>query len=174
MNIILIGYRGSGKTTLGKQLAMRQWLTFVDVDSEVCKRFDNASIADIWAKHGELEWRRVEVEVTEDLCKKDGQVIALGGGTLLEPGARQAVMHAENAVKIYLHCDTKELHKRISEDPRSHQMRPNLTDKAGSLEEIEEVLAKREPIYRAVAEKVLDVTNLRPDNGVRYIIERCL
>ena len=95
MNIILIGYRGSGKTTLGKQLAMRQWLTFVDVDSEVCKRFDNASIADIWAKHGEPEWRRVEVEVTEDLCKKDGQVIALGGGTLLEPGARRAVMNAE-------------------------------------------------------------------------------
>lgn len=174
MNIILIGYRGSGKTTLGKQLAMRQWKTFVDVDSEVCKRFNNTSIADIWAKHGEPEWRRVEVEVTQELCKKDDQVIALGGGTLLEPGARQAVMHAENAIKIYLHCQPQELYKRICQDPRSNQMRPNLTDHAGSLEEIEQVLAQREPIYRAVAEKVLDVTHLRLDNAVRYLIERCL
>ncbi len=174
VNVILIGYRGSGKTTLGKQVAMRQWLNFVDVDDEVRKRFNEGSIADIWAKRGEGEWRRVEVEVTEELCVKDGLVIALGGGTLLEPGARRAVLNAKDTVRIYLHCEPQELHRRISQDPKSTQDRPALTDLGGGIEEIEKVLAEREPIYRAVADKVFDVTNLRPDNGVRYLIERCL
>jgi shikimate kinase len=174
MNIILIGYRGCGKTTLGKQVAQRQWLNFVDVDDETRKRFKGALVADIWAEHGEAEWRRAEVEVTQELCARDGLVIALGGGTLMEPQARRIVLEAQDAVRIYLHCEPQELHRRITQDASSTQGRPPLTDLGGGLEEIERVLAKREPVYRAVADKVFDVTHLRPDNSVRYLIERCL
>ncbi len=174
MNIILMGYRGSGKTTLGKQLAMHRWLTFVDVDEEVRKRFNNESIAQIWATRGSAEWRRVEVEVTQSLCGRDGQVIALGGGTLMEPAARRAVQEAPHAIRIYLNCEAQELHRRIDQDAGSAESRPHLTDASGGIEEIEQVLAQRDPIYRAVADKVFDVTHLRPDNSMRYLIERCL
>ena len=173
-NIILIGYRGSGKTTLGKMIAKRQWMGFVDLDDEVRKQFDNKSIAEIWTTHGKKEWRRVEVEVAEKVCKKRGQVVALGGGTLMEPAAKRAVMEAPDAVRIYLYCSPEELHKRISGDPDSAENRPDLTELGGGVEEIEKVLAERESTYKGVADKVLDVTNLNPDNGVRYLIERCL
>ena len=174
MNIILIGYRGCGKTTLGKQVAARQWLTFVDVDELVRKRFGYKTVTEIWAEQGESEWRRVEIEVATQLLSKSGQVIALGGGTLLEPAARRAVLEAPNVVRIYLYCEPEELHRRISSDSGSAQNRPPLTNLGGDLEEVRRVLRTRDPIYRAVADKVLDVTHLRPDNSVRYLIERCL
>ena len=174
MNIILIGYRGCGKTTLGKQVAARQWLTFVDVDELVRKKFNHKTVAEIWAEQGESEWRRVEIEVTTQLLGKSGQVIALGGGTLLEPAARRAILEASDAVRIYLYCEAEELHRRIISDSSSAQNRPPLTNLGGDLEEVRRVLSRRDPIYRAAADKVLDVTHLRPDNSVRYLIERCL
>ncbi|MEX2387116.1 MAG: shikimate kinase, partial [Phycisphaeraceae bacterium] len=91
MNVILIGYRGSGKTTIGKRLANQLWKDFHDVDREICKRFGIDSIADIWQTHGEPKYREVEVEVTRDLVAKPNAIIALGGGTLMQPGARAAV-----------------------------------------------------------------------------------
>jgi shikimate kinase len=174
MNIILIGYRGSGKSTIGKLLATRLWKTFVDTDEEVRKRFANKTIAEIWQEHGESEWRRAEVEVTQKVLEGANQVIALGGGTLMQPAARTAVEQAKNAVRIYLSCEPQELHRRIAQDTNSSRSRPPLTGYGGSVEEIRCVLAERDPVYRAVADKVLDVTHLKPENGLRYLIDRCL
>ena len=101
-------------------------------------------------------------------------MISLGGGTLLEPSARQAVLRAQDTVKVYLYCEPQELYKRISKDPNSFQNRPQLSEASSVIEEIETVLAEREPVYRAVADKVLDVTRLDVEKGVRYLIERCL
>jgi shikimate kinase len=173
-NIILIGYRGSGKTSLGKKLADQLWKTFADVDQETCKRFGNPSIADIWEKHGEPEWRRVEVEVTRDLCAKRDMVIALGGGTLMQPGARDAVKNASDTARLYLKCDPEELYRRISQDKQSAATRPNLTKLGGGVEEIRAVLAEREPVYESVADKVFDVTHTDLESALRHIIQRCL
>lgn len=174
MNIILIGYRGSGKTTLGKQLAMRQWMKFVDLDEEVRKKFDNRSIADIWKTDGEKAFRETEVRAIEEVCRRSGQVVALGGGSLMEPAARRAVMESPGSVRIYLYCSPEELFKRLSLDDQTAANRPALTKLGGSLDEIRQVMADREPIYRAVADKVFDVTNLDAEKAVRYLIERCL
>ncbi len=173
-NIILIGYRGSGKTSVGRKLASQLWKTFVDVDEATCARFNNPSIADIWQKHGEQEWRRVEVEVTRDLCARKDHVIGLGGGTLMQSGARQAVENAPQTVRIYLKCAPEILHERIRSDSRSSATRPNLTNLGGGLEEIKAVLAVREPVYEAVADKVLDVSHVSVDDAVRYLISKCL
>lgn len=174
MNIILIGYRGSGKTSVGRKLASQLWKTFADVDDEACKRIGMDSIAEIWKVHGEPEWRRVEVEVTRDLCARPDYVIGLGGGTLMQPGARQAVEQATDSVRIYLKCDSKELFRRVSSDTRSSATRPNLTNLGGGVEEIEHVMSIRGPVYEAVADKVLDVTHLNVDDAVRYLIAKCL
>lgn len=174
MNIILIGYRGSGKTTLGKLLAQQLWKTYADVDAEVVKRFGGQSIRAIWAEHGEPEFRRVEVEVTRELCGREEMVIGLGGGTLMQPGAREAVERARDAVRVYLRCRPEELARRIDADPSSAATRPALTAQRGTLEEIRVVLAEREPVYTAVADKVFDVTELSPGDAVRHLIKRCL
>ena len=174
MNIVLIGYRGCGKTTLGRLLADQLWKTFVDVDDETCKRFGGASIAEIWQEHGEAEWRRVETEVTGDLISWSEHVIGLGGGSLMQPAARAAVESAPNTVRIYLQCEPDVLFERIGCDRETAASRPNLTELGGDIEEIRTVLAEREPVYMAVADKVFDVTHLQPEDAVRYLIKLCL
>lgn len=172
MNIILIGYRASGKSSMGKLLAQQLWKTYKDVDQETCKVFKNNSITDIWAQHGEPAWRREEVAVTQKLCAQKDLVIALGGGTLMQPGARKAIEESD-AVRIYLKCDPQELYRRASQDSQSAQTRPSLNGKTG-LEEIQDMLAIREPVYEAVADHVFDVTHTPVDDAVRYVIARCL
>lgn len=174
MNVILFGYRGSGKTSIGRKLANQLWKDFADVDQLTCQRFGNPSIAAIWAEHGEPAWRAAEVEVTRELCGRDNHVIALGGGTLMQAGAREAVEAAADARRIYLYCETPELLRRIQADPQSTATRPALTAMGGGIEEIEAVLAQRDPVFRAVATHVFDVTNLNVEDAVRYLIKRCL
>jgi shikimate kinase len=174
MNIILIGYRGCGKTTLGKRLAEELWKTYADVDVVTAKRFGTDSIAEIWATHGEPAWRAAEVQVTAELVAKPDMVIGLGGGTLMQPAAREAVTKAADTRRIYLKCDADVLFQRISADSQTAKTRPALTNLGGGIEEVRAVLAQREPVYEAVADKVFDVTHLSPPDAVRYIIERCL
>ena len=173
-NIILIGYRGCGKTTIGKLLADQLWKKFVDVDDETCKRFDGKTIAAIWQEFGEPAWRREEIAVTQELCARKGMVIGLGGGTLMQPAAKQAVKEAAGAVRIYLKCDPEELFRRISADTKSAATRPALTKFGGGLEEIKTMIAQREPVYLEVADHVFDVTNIEPESGLRHLIKRCL
>lgn len=174
MNIILIGYRGCGKTSIGRRLAGELWKTFADVDQVACERFGGQTIAQIWKEHGEPAWRRTETEVTRDLCGRPDHVIALGGGTLMQPPSRLVVEAAPDAVRIYLRCEPEELHRRIANDDQSAATRPSLTALGGGLDEIRTVLAQREPVYLAVAERVFDVTHLDIEGATRTLIERCL
>ena len=174
MNIVLIGYRGSGKTTIGRRLANQLWKTFVDVDREACRRFGIDSIAEIWRVHGEPAWRATEVDVVREAMEGDEQVIALGGGTLMQPAAREAVEGAASTRRIYLYCEPETLHRRIETDPASSATRPNLTQLGGGVEEIRTMLAEREPVYRAVADVVFDVTHLDPEDAVRRLVSQYL
>jgi shikimate kinase len=174
MNIVLIGYRGSGKTTVGRKLASQLWKTYVDTDAEVCKRLGGRTIADIWKTEGEAEFRRVECEVVEQVMRRPDQVIGLGGGTLMQERARAAVRAAADTVRIYLKCDPQTLHQRITADAQTAATRPNLTALGGGVQEITQMLAQREPVYLATADKTLDVSLLAPDDAVRHLIERCL
>jgi shikimate kinase len=174
MNIILLGYRGCGKTSIGKLLASQLWKTYADVDTQTCKRFNNPSIADIWQKHGEPAWRAAETEVTAQLVAQPDMVIGLGGGTLMQPGARAAVEQAANTVRIYLKCSAQELHRRVSNDAQSAATRPALSKLGGGLDEIVHMLEIREPVYLAVADKVFDVTHLSIPDAARYLIQKCL
>ena len=170
VNIILLGYRGSGKTTLGRAAAHRLGYAYVDVDDAAREAFDGATIAEIWQTYGEPAWREAEVHATRRLLRSDNQVIGLGGGTLMQPGARQAIEHARDARRIYLHAPAPVLHQRIAGDAASAATRPSLTALGGSLAEIEQVLAQREPVYRAVADAVVDVAALDVDEAVEAVL----
>lgn len=169
MNIILIGYRGSGKTSIGRKIADQTWKDFVDTDALVMAEFGGRTIRDIWETDGEPAFRQAEVEVTRKVLAGSNQVIALGGGTVMQPDARQAVVEAEDAKRIYLSCRPAVLAERIAGDASTAGARPDLTEKGGGVEEITAVLEERDPVYREVADAVFDVTYTSIDEAVAHL-----
>jgi shikimate kinase len=168
MSIILIGYRGSGKTTIGRKLADRLWQDLVDTDQLIVKKSGKA-IKEIFEKDGEPHFRDLETEVVKEVAKLSEVVISLGGGAVLREENREA-LKAGNHKIVYLKCDPAELHRRIQADAATSLMRPSLTDLSGTVEEVEQLAAQREPIYRSVMTAELDVTNLSPEEAVVYIV----
>ncbi len=169
MSIVLIGARGSGKSTVGRRLADKLWQTFVDVDDLIFSRAGK-SIKDIFAQHGEPHFRDLESEAVRHVAKLADYVIGLGGGTLMRAENRE-VLKAAGHKLIYLRCEPEELLRRTTADPLTAQTRPNLTPLGGGLEEINLLLTQREPIYRQTMHAELDVTNLTPDEAVIYIVK---
>ena len=168
MSIVLIGYRGSGKTTVGKRLADRLWQPFVDTD-ELVVRKAGKSIREIFERDGEPAFRALEAQVVRDACLLQEHVISLGGGAPTREENRQALKAAGHKV-IYLRCEPAELARRIAADSESAAARPNLTNLGGGIDEITSVLAEREPVYRSVMTAELDVTHLTPEDAVVYIV----
>jgi len=167
MSIVLIGYRGSGKTTIGQKLADRLWQDLIDTDKLIVKKAGK-SIKEIFEQDGEPRFRDLETEVVKEVCKLQDVVISLGGGAVLREENRAAIKDAGHKV-IYLKCEPETLHKRIEADASTSLMRPNLTQFQG-IEEIERVLAEREPVYRGMMTGELDVTNLSPEEAMVYIV----
>jgi len=174
MNIVLMGYRGSGKTTIGRALAEQLWKDFVDTDALVCQRLGGRTIREIWEHDGEPPFREAEGTVVEQVLQKENQVIALGGGSVMQPRARAALEAAQHVVRIYLKCDPQVLLRRITADPTTAAARPHLSPAGGTLDEIQQVLSEREPVYQALADKVFDVTHVTAHDAVLHIVRRCL
>jgi shikimate kinase len=168
MSVVLIGYRGSGKTTVGRKLADRLWQTFIDTDELITKRA-NKSIKDIFEQDGEEAFRDLEEQVIKEVSTLKEHVISVGGGAVLRESNRAALRSEGNKV-IYLKADPKTLKDRIHADPETQATRPALTNLAGSLQEIEQLLLQREPLYRQLMHKELDVSNLTPEEACVYIV----
>ncbi|MEX2387195.1 MAG: shikimate kinase, partial [Phycisphaeraceae bacterium] len=100
--------------------------------------------------------------------------IALGGGTLMQPGARAAVEQAADTRRVYLYAEPAALHRRIEADVHSAATRPALTAHGGGLAEVEAVLAERDPVYRAVADVIFNVTDVTPEEAVRHLVAKHL
>ncbi len=122
MNIVLVGYRGCGKSSVGRKLADRLWRAFVDVD-EMIVRKAGKTIKAIFEEEGEPWFRDLEAQVVHDIMQLDDQVVALGGGTLMFEKNRQTIEQADAKV-IYLRCDADVLCQRIQCDPASAATRP--------------------------------------------------
>jgi len=155
MSVLLIGYRGSGKTTLGRALADRLGWPFVDQDQRITQHA-GMSIRRIFEKHGEPHFRKLETEQLRELLQLKNHVISLGGGVVLAEENRRAIQAAGHPV-IYLKADAEELHRRILADVATAEQRPALTHLGGSVKEIRTLLAAREPIYRQVRTVELNV-----------------
>lgn len=172
MNVILLGYRGSGKTSIGKKLASELWKDFVDLDDRVRRRFNDASIAEIWEKWGEAGFRQAEAEAAVEAFGKDDLVVATGGGILTHDAGRQAVADASDATRIYLSCAPGVLAQRIAADASTSTQRPSLTGDTDPAAEVEKVLAQRDPAYREIADIVFDVSHCSIEEAVRHLIAK--
>lgn len=171
MNIILLGLRGCGKTTAGRLLAARLARPFVDLDDVTPGELGAATVAEAWARHGEPAFRHAEVMALTRVLSRDGQVIALGGGTPTAPGAPhllELTAAQGRAVIVYLRAPADVLRARLA--GVSNANRPSLTG-LGVLEEIEGVLSARDPLYRELAQHVVETGTLTPE-GTADVVAR--
>lgn len=166
MNIVLIGYRGAGKTVVGRQLASHLGMKFVDVDCLIEERYQKR-IIDIVESKGWDHFRNIEKRLIQEIASQDHLVIASGGGAVLD--VNNVIALRKKGFVIWLKAEPEILYKRLEEDQRSVVQRPPLTDK-GSLEEIKTVLAERNPLYEWASEAQLDTTTL----SVKMVVERVL
>lgn len=167
MVITLIGYRGSGKTTVAGALAARLGWEWIDADAELERR-DGRSIREIFDTDGEAYFRRLERETIVDLLCKDRFVLAAGGGAILDGDSRADIQAAGPVV--WLHASIEKLYDRIESDETTSQRRPNLTA-AGGRREIEEVLTQREPLYRECASIMIRTDELTTEQIVDQILD---
>jgi shikimate kinase len=154
----LIGYRATGKTTLAKLLAEKLGWEWLDADAEI-ERMAGRSIARIFAEDGEPAFRDLEERVIADLCRRERLVLATGGGAPLRENTRRALRAAGKV--IWLTAKPETIHARMSGDATTAERRPSLTNHA-PLEEIVQLLARREPIYRETADFILETEDRSP------------
>ncbi len=152
MVITLIGYRGTGKSTLAAPLAQRLGWAWLDADVELERRAGR-SIQQIFATDGEPEFRRLERELLAELLRCDRLVVAAGGGAIGNELTRADLKVAGPVIWLQASIDTIE--RRLATDLTTGQRRPNLTSTGGRAE-IERLLALREPLYRECATITLD------------------
>lgn len=165
--VLLIGYRGTGKSTVVGLLARELGLEAVDSDRLIEQR-SGCSIADIFAQDGEPAFRALESQVVAELCARDNIVGALGGGAILDLDSRRRL--TESALVVWLTASPTVLAERLSIDAATASQRPSLTGR-GVVEEIESVLAERLPLYRECADLEVDTTNRTPADVAAWIIE---
>ncbi len=147
MVISLIGYRGTGKSTIGKRLAKRLQWDWLDADHELEQRAGR-TIQEIFATDGEPTFRQLEREVLADLFQRDRLVLSTGGGCILNAETRRDLLAAGPVVWLIAPIETIAL--RVLHDSTTKQRRPSLTA-TGGIEEIRTVMAQREPLYRECA-----------------------
>lgn len=142
-SIVLVGIMGCGKSTVGKRLAQRLGLEFIDADSEI-ERAANMTVSEIFAEHGEPYFRSGEERVIARILREGPQVLATGGGAFMSDATRQEI--SEHGVSIWLKVDFETVMARV----RRRSTRPLLQnpDPEGTMRNL---LAKREPVYARAA-----------------------
>jgi shikimate kinase len=166
MNIVLIGYRGAGKSTVGSRLAIRMGKGFVDTDDLVQER-QGASIRDIVESYGWEQFRAAEKRIIEEVSHRDDFIIAPGGGAVLDP--ENVASLRKKGLILWLKADREILCQRIDRDSRTVGSRPALTGK-GAMEEFGEVMAIRNPFYERAADAEIDTTGMDLEEVVEALL----
>jgi shikimate kinase len=167
-SIALIGYRGSGKTTVGQVLADLLEVPLTDTDERIVARAGK-TIAAIFAEESEAAFRAHEAAVIAALPTDRPLIISLGGGAVLNPG--NVLRLRSFAWLVYLEASPEVLWERARHDPNSAQQRPALTEREG-LDEVRTVLAKRQPIYVAASDWRVNTEDRTPEDVARDIADR--
>ncbi len=162
MNLVLIGYRGTGKTTIGMRLAEELGLTYVGLDAELVRR-EGLSIPEIVARRSCAYFRDREEAIVAEYAAKDDQVLDTGGGVVTRPANVERLRR--NGIVFLLWADVPDIVARI----RSDTERPSLTGAKSFIDEVQDVLREREPLYRSAADHVVDTSKLSVEEATREI-----
>ncbi len=167
-NIVLIGYRCTGKTVVGRNLAHQISFDFIDTDDYIEKEA-GCSVSEIVAKYGWDKFRRLEKEAIKVISSMDGKVIAAGGGAVLDD---QNVKNLrKNAIVILLKAKPQVILDRMVSDKKTEMQRPGLTGK-NPFEEIKEVLRARQAFYEKAMDFSVDTTSKNIASIVNEIVKK--
>lgn len=168
-HLLLIGARGAGKSTIGRQLANRLNRPFVDLDDLALALCDGDSVRDVWRTKGEQTWRRAELAGLEQtLGTPESTVLALGGGAVMTIEVAEAIRTLQRegrVVVVYLCARPETLRGRLAAEPGD---RPGLTGD-DPIAEVQAVLAAREPTYHALADHVINIDDRSVDETVSAV-----
>lgn len=162
-NIYLVGLMGAGKTTVGRQLAKRKSLPFFDSDNEIVER-TGVPIPTIFEIEGEAGFRRREIQTIQELTALNGIVMATGGGVVLAAENRERLM--ATGWVVYLNVAPRHLYERTKHD----RGRP-LLQVEDPLAKLETLYVQRDPLYRSVANLVIDSSSLGASAVVQHILK---
>lgn len=166
MNLYLIGYRGSGKSTVARLVAAKLNRKFADSD-DMIEQQTGQTIAEIFTDRQEVGFRELERSVIHGFDASDCRVIALGGGAILDPANRQWL--ARTGKSAWLKGTAATLWQRIAKDASSCQRRPNLTSLGGEAE-VQQMLEFRNPIYARCCHFALNVDDQSPAEIAEQIV----
>lgn len=151
-NILLIGYRATGKSTVGRALAQHTGMTFIDMDDYVVAQA-GMTVEQMVRQHGWAYFRELEKQALLTVAAEPQQVVATGGGAVLHqeiwPQVRQGALVA------WLQADVATICRRLAADDLSSSQRPSLTG-SDIQQEVEDVLAERQPLYEASCDVSID------------------
>ncbi|HZW59349.1 MAG TPA: shikimate kinase AroK [Woeseiaceae bacterium] len=160
-NLFLVGPMGAGKSAVGRQLARLLHFEFVDSDEEIEAR-TGVDIPFIFEKEGEAGFRKREVQVIDELSQREGVVLATGGGAIVDPDSRSRL--GARGYVVYLYTSVRQQLERT----RRGRERP-LLEKGDPGEVLEELLAVRDPLYREVADLIVNTDGRRVQTVAREI-----
>jgi len=152
-NLFLVGPMGAGKSAVGRQLARLMHMDFVDSDEEIENR-TGVDIPFIFEKEGEEGFRKREARVIDELTARQGTVLATGGGAVLDPQSRNFL--GGRGFVVYLHTTVKQ---QLDRTQRGRN-RP-LLDGENKEQVLEELMAVRDPLYREIADLVVETDGRR-------------
>jgi len=163
MNIVLIGVRGSGKTTVGKILAQKMGREIIEMD-ELITRKAGLSIPEIVGKQGWEKFRDVEEEITGEVAGRDNIINASGGGVVTREN--NIIKLKKSGVLVWLQADIDTLVNRIGEDTE----RPPLGEGRSQREDMEITIKERKPLYQQAADLTINTENKTPEEVADLVI----
>ena len=165
MNIVLIGYRGTGKTAVGEKLAQSLAWPLLQLDNMIVGRA-GCSIPEIVENSGWDYFRDLESQAVAEVAKNDSCVIDTGGGVILR---EQNVVHLkQNGLLFWLKADPDTIISRIKDDTS----RPSLTGNKSFIEEVQEILQQRTPLYQKAQDVTIETAGRTIDSIADEIIEK--
>ena len=168
MNIFLIGYRGTGKTSVGKSLASVLDWPFIDTDCELASRV-GMSISEFVHQNGWKAFRKTEQSVIQNVCTLDRHVVATGGGVVIEP--QNVTRMQSSGSLIWLKALPETIRTRLANDHQSEHTRPALTSE-GLIDEIDAMLKKRNSYYHEAMDLYIETDQLSIDEICNTIVAK--
>ncbi len=162
MNIVLIGFRGTGKSTVGKILSKRTGWKFISSDDEIEKKY--GKISKLVSDNGWEYFRKLEEDVIENIAKEDKTIIATGGGVVMNINNIKNLK--KNGKFILLTASKEIIINRIKNSDR-----PSLTNSVSIEEEVDKILNERMPVYLSIADYIIDTSSLTPKDVAEKIIK---
>jgi shikimate kinase len=164
----LIGFRCTGKTTVGRIIANKLHMEFIDADDELVKQ-QKMPISEIVDKHGWAYFRQKESEIIKEIASMNNQLVATGGGVILNNDNVDYMK--KSGTIIWLKATPETVKNRILQDEKTEQSRPSLTSK-GLIDEIEETIKTRTPLYQAAMEFYIDTDNVQIEEVVSKVLKK--